>query len=101
MRWGVKCDMPDSAPHSSLCPQLHTGDYLPYTDAATSNGFAFLEYDVASGGGLMEIATDAIEVSPVLAAPRCLNTRLQPQALFLSLLLRYNSFRTYWLGRES
>jgi len=41
---------------------LHTGDYAPYADAATDAGFAFLEYDVQSGGGFMEVLVDAIEV---------------------------------------
>ncbi len=42
--------------------QLHTGDYEPYGDAATGAGFAFLEYDVQAGGGLLGVLVDAIEV---------------------------------------
>ena len=45
-----------------MCTQLRTGDYLPYAEAATAAGFAFLEYDVASGGGITGAVEDAIEV---------------------------------------
>ena len=43
--------------------QLHTGDYAPYAEAAQEKGFAFLEYDVGTGGGVMEVLIDAIEVN--------------------------------------
>jgi len=61
----------DVAPQRVCALQLHSGDYAPYADAATSAGFAFLEYDVQAGAGPLEVLVDAVEVqSARQALPR-------------------------------